>query len=360
MINPYNKTVASNKENLTTEIFHDLLHCGPLRRILLELFGLRSSNENIIDDFRFSDVKTQVRLKEVEADSGGQPDLVIKNKSCTLFIEIKVSKNCPLQDSQPCRYLEDLEESSKKDFNENDSKKVRGCYFLLPRGYDHKSEILTRYEKWLKVNPGSQIKHKIVYWEDLLEKIDKAEIYNQQLTWFCEKIGSWMSYEVVSITEPEIILAFDMEIECDTENNKFNQQEINMAMMSPIPSIYKKFKDLARSVAEELKKKEVPCRYANGEDYWMIERDGCTLGFGVWEHFWREKGKPISIYLREDTSEDHKEKFKEICKNENLACEPHCESNTYLTTWIPREMFLCENSVEKIAEHIQLFYNALK
>jgi len=347
MINPYNKTVAHNKENLTTEIFHDLLRCGPLRKILLELLELRNQAPYLIDDFRFLDSKTQIRLKGAESDSGGgQPDLVINNEACKLFIEIKVSKNCTLQDSQPIKYLESLEDSNKK---------LKGCYFILPKGYKHIKVIKERYKKWFSENPKSQIQYKILYWEDLLEMIDKSEIHNQQLTWFCERIRSWMSYEKINFSDLEIMTLFYMK----TEFNNISRDNVGLIMMSPIPKIYRTIYELSERVKEELS----DCGYSIVEAkechdldrFYTINKDGLDiLDFGLWNHFWVECGKPLCICVNSDSN------LKEAYRSA-VTCEifdhSEYESSVFLTSGIPENLFLKDDPVCSIKEYLLKILN---
>jgi len=101
-----------------------------------------------------------------------------------------------------------------------------------------------------------KIDFKIVYWDDIIEEVDKAEIGNDNLNFFVNKIRPWFSYRQIRFNKFEILSMF-IKIECDDHDNRFSNDEVNMAFLSPIPAVWKKSRCTCQKCCQSIKKRGV-------------------------------------------------------------------------------------------------------
>jgi hypothetical protein len=180
-------------ENSATELLCNLFRIKYFRDVCLEYFGIE---KKYLDEITLEHIFSQYTIAD-----GGRPDMIIETENLFYIIENKIRPYTGLQENQQGNYPEFLlkQDARKKDI---------GYIFLIPRNYEHESEINAVIEK-------HQFARRY-YWDDFLAYLygkklhDESPIIKEGLNYFKNIVSivvdtTLTSREVVMMYNPKTI-----------------------------------------------------------------------------------------------------------------------------------------------------------
>lgn len=335
-------------ETSLTEVFCNFMRYENFRNLFIEMINEKIKNkENVIDKsiVKFQDFDTEVILGDNEKKFG-RIDLQLKVNNEIYLFEIKIETFTSLTNNQPKSYLEFLE-----DKNEN-------LFFILPKGYFHKSEILNSWESKNHYSKREIENYNIIYWEDILKQLRKQELdkVNIFIEEFCKILDfRWFYFEEIIFTKNELNLIFN-----DKKEKGYKMIE-NMSIPKLISNLYK--------IVDESSDKLFTKYYKELESYeyngYCLDNDKHKLSnkfkiwFGIDNQIWENTQNPISIQIVAFEIED-KENLEKYLISRNYFNNEESEINfkifeyedNTICFYIPLEKEVFENKDEKITEEL--------
>lgn len=257
--------VANNEDSITA-LFKNLLRFKPFRKSFLELLGCHFKAENI----RFEDFETQFRT-----ESDGIPDIVLKNDEIQFLFEVKVYVYRKLTENQPNGYINYLK--TKVSAN-----KKKGLFLIAPQSYLYKVD----FEKGIEAE--TDIHYKFISWEKIINLIIEKEIDSLSPIFheFTKFLKKWF------------------------KTIKFENLNVEIMYDSSIPKSIRTFIEIVDNVYNVLKSnKDLNLGYFSKkftEEYgfYINQNSNYELFFGIWFEHWANTGKPITLCLRNNNSEN--------------------------------------------------------
>ncbi len=275
-----------------TEVFCNFMRYKKFRDLFIDIVNEKIRNqENRIDKSRveFQDFDTEVILGDNE-NKFGRIDLQLKvNEEEIYLFEIKIEIFTSLTPNQPTNYLDFL-----NDKNEN-------LFFILPKGYFHKSEILNSWESKNHYTKREIENHNIIYWEDILKQLRKQELdkVNIFIEEFCKILDfRWFYFEKIIFTKNELDLMFS-----DKKDKGYKMLEnIN------VPVLMSKLFQIVFDTKIDCENNKEP-QYPDYFGYYVDNKKNDLYGklriwFGVDYELWEETKLPLSIQIVAKNQED--------------------------------------------------------
>lgn len=263
-----------NQEVVFEEYFCNLLQIDNFRKLFTDFILDKNTilkKENIL----YQHFDTEVILNSKNKNYG-RADLFLEIDNKEFIFEIKNKDYTKLTKKQPEDYLDYLEINNKNDeFNKH-------LFFLIPKGYKHKSEIL---ERWSIFNNFNNIKNQIFYWQDFISKLknENLEQNSIEIKMFYEFCEYWFNMKAIKFTNEEQYLF------------KTKGTILNDFKNLSVPKLIKKLEQVIRNV---------------GDNTYMVE-DTSELGFfyscivgdykiwyGIDYDYWEDKEIPLSILIQ--------------------------------------------------------------
>ena len=353
--------VLRNETSLT-EIFCNLLQYKVFRDLFLEMVNEKCKVLGI-EEFNLASVKYENFSTEVDLGSNdkeenskkGRADLVFAYRNEVEYIfELKIETYTNLTDNQPESYLKYLEVDEKDEANKR-------LFFILPKGYLHKDEII---ERWMKVKNHNyserNIKHQFLYWENILDKIKEKELHklNPFIHDFYEIMGyRWFYYEDIEFSQKEIEL-INLAREDKMSKNE-NVPELMMKLLKIVDETYSKFEINNKNDKQHA---EYYGYYLRNSQYEIPEN--WDIWFGIDYEIWSKEKFPLTIQINsDDPNENEKIKkikylkeftYKKIGKDEEVTTTNYVEFNK--NNFNNNE----ENIIEKFEEKIHMILELTK
>ena len=300
-----------NKEVVFEEYFCNLLRLDSFRRMFLKFISKKTS---ILNDLtiKYENFDTEIILEKTY----GRADLFLEVNEKKFIFEIKNKIWTDLTPNQPEKYLKYLN-------NKNEH-----LFFLIPKGYKHKSEII---ERWKDFN---NIENQIFYWEDLVEEIKNTNLHleNLEINMFYEFCEYWFDLKIV----------------------EFEEEEMKLLKNKSIASMMEKLEEIIRNVSNRVGLND---NFATiGSMQTKVVGD-YRVYFGIDYDIWKKNDFPLSILIQ-----NHKKEYQEFeLEIENIKLE----SIEYEETSISAKQFgyvvildeevgsiKYEKVVEKILNHV--------
>jgi len=300
-----------NKEVVFEEYFCNLLRLDSFRRMFLKFISKKTS---ILNDLtiKYENFDTEIILEKAY----GRADLFLEVNEKKFIFEIKNKIWTDLTPNQPEKYLKYLN-------NKNEH-----LFFLIPKGYKHKSEII---ERWKDFN---NIENQIFYWEDLVEEIKNTNLHleNLEINMFYEFCEYWFDLKIV----------------------EFEEEEMKLLKNKSIASMMEKLEEIIRNVSNRVGLND---NFATiGSMQTKVVGD-YRVYFGIDYDIWKKNDFPLSILIQ-----NHKKEYQEFeLEIENIKLE----SIEYEETSISAKQFgyvvildeevgsiKYEKVVEKILNHV--------
>ena len=210
------------------------------------------------------------------------------NRHEEFIFEIKNKVYTNLTTNQPNSYLNYL------------NNKHSNLFFLIPRGYKHKDEIIARWKDY------NNVSNQILYWEDFINKITESNIYkdNTEINMFYKFCLYWFDMKTIEFNEEE--------------NKLFNDKGIKMNDFTntSIPTMIQKLEALVNNIGSHTNMKID--NDTVGYNYSKIIKD-YIIYFGVDYNSWENNDIPLSIVIQ-SVKNNHQE-FKLNLKNINTKTE---------------------------------------
>jgi hypothetical protein len=161
-------------ENSTTELLCNLFRTKYFRDICLEYFGIK---KEFLEEILLENISSQYTT-----NSSGRPDIVIETDNLLYIIENKIKRDADLQETQKYNYPEFLLKFEK----------TIGYIFLIPKKYEHESEIDEIIKKYTFARK--------YYWDDFL-----SYLYNKELHIESPIIDEGLNYFSKTVSTDETI-----------------------------------------------------------------------------------------------------------------------------------------------------------
>jgi len=332
-------------ETSLTEVFCNFMKYKIFRDLFIDIVNTKIKNqENRIDKsiVKFQNFETEVPLKENEEKSG-RIDLQLKiNENEKYLFEIKIEVLTKLTDNQPSGYLTYLKNDN---FYKNEN-----LFFILPRRYFHKNEILEKWEEETKYSKEEIENHNIIYWEDILKQLKKQELdkINTLINEFCEIIGyKWFYFTKVEFTKVELDLIFS-----DKKEKGYKMLE-NIS----IPVLMNKLFQIIDLTAEKFNYLSKEDRQnsnfygyiLNKNAHKMSKNINFDIWYGIDYEMWEQTKNPISIQLANINDIEHVELF---IKNNQLNFKKFEYEDKSITFYISLEKEVFEQEDKNITEEL--------
>lgn len=319
--------VLRNETSLT-EIFCNLLQYKVFRDLFLEMVNEKRKALGI-EEFNLYAAKYQNFSTEVDLNSNdeeknskkGRADLIFAYRNEMEYIfELKIETYTNLTDNQPKSYLKYLQADSE-------SKADQRLFFILPKGYLHKNEIVNIWEDTTKYSKKN-IECQFLYWEDILDRIKKKELhrFNPYIHDFCAIMDyRWFYYEDIKFSQQEVELI---------------KEEDKMTKNRKVPELMMKLLKIVDEVAGKLivnnRIKEQTSTYYG---YYLLKEyaenkipKNWDVWFGVDYEMWKKGNSPLTVQINsDDLYEDEKIKkidgIKEYLYEDNETTTNYFEFN---------------------------------
>lgn len=333
-------------ETSLTEVFCNFMRYENFRNLFIDMVNEKIRNqENRIDKSRveFQDFDTEVILGDNE-NKFGRIDLQLKvNEEEIYLFEIKIETFTSLTPNQPTNYLDFL-----NDKNEN-------LFFILPKGYFHKSEILNSWESKNHYTKREIENHNIIYWEDILKQLRKQELdkVNIFIEEFCKILDfRWFYFEKIIFTKNELDLMFS------------NKKEKGYKMLENvnIPELMNKLFQIVVDVANHLNNTQKRRDEQNSMFYGYYLNNAnlisnkLNIWFGVDYDLWRKKKVPLSIQIlsksQDEKSNKDIEEFLSDKKIDKVSFKKFKDKNENIIYYISLEKSIFENKDENITKEL--------
>lgn len=287
-----------DNENRLTELFRNLLRFRAFRDPVLTALtaGHDPWARDVLDEVEFEDIDTQYRLQ-----TGGRPDLVIrKDDDFEIFVEIKTG-DAALTDNQPQGYASDLANSKAP-------RKL--LVFLLPENYAHLKELEHRISDAEMLN----IKIEVRFWGQVIDAIENYRLQDLSPVFaeFHKLLLMWFRPPKISFSYEEVTLMFDKKI----------------------PEVIEKLCQVVDTVRDQTQKTTIQSNFHKKlpDEYGLYFRDEKSgkeiLWFGIWNAFWKEHGKPLTLGV---SQKDSPEIVRRAFKKRHADCK---EFENYLVASI--------------------------
>jgi hypothetical protein len=321
------------------------------RNLFIDIVNEKIKNkESTIDKslVKFQNFYTEVALKENEEESG-RIDLQLEIREDERFLfEIKIETFTSLTKHQPESYLEFLK-------NENEN-----LFFILPKGYFHKSKIFERWEEKTKYQKKEIENHNIIYWEDILKllrkhELDKANVFIDE---FCKILDfRWFYFEKIEFTKNELNLIFS-----DKEDKGYKMIE-NVSIPVLMSKLFQIIVDTSVKIYIQLRADKQSYLfygyYLTNSKYEISDK--LLIWFGVDYEIWKLEKHPITIQIVPNEEETLK---LEIFLKDKIDYKKFISENGDMIFYIPLEKKDFENENEIITEiltdKIEFVINILK
>ncbi len=277
-------------ENSITRLFVALCRNPQTRRALIKSIFTDSIPDEIIDNL---DINEQTHLGNL------RPDIEVSGDNFYALIEVKVSSNAPLQPTQPEIYLDHIHNKHKKTHEKH-------FIFLIPEDYSL-TEYYDRKKRFQAKHPSSLVTIKEIRWSDLISKLEKHKtIYeNLYLNDFYYALRNYFYYPKPAFTQEQLA-------EADVFTTAAAESLINIFKL--IHGLNKKLSSNGFDVGFYDSK-----NWWNGTDYGiyldLINNKHCYFYIGLWMHYWRNYGSPLSISINDDSDPKTKKKFRSVFEN---------------------------------------------
>lgn len=257
-----------NQETVFQEYFCNLLAIDSFRNKFLQFI---SKKNNILEskNIQFHNFSTEVILD----NNCGRADLYLELENKEVFIfEIKNKHGTQLTDNQPLNYLKYL------------CGKNHHLFFLIPKYYKHKNDIITSWKKELK-DKNFDIEKQLFYWDDFIDFIENED-------------------------DPYVKAFYDFCINWFVNSVKFTSEELkilgeeNMSEdMKVVPSLMQKLEIIIMNIGDNtngFKFYHAPSGYVYSKIIGKYE-----IFFGIDYSIWEKTKNPINvmIYLKDNYSE---------------------------------------------------------
>lgn len=289
-----------NQEIVFEEYFCNLLQFEDFRDLFIDFLN---QNDNIFEknSIMYENFDTEVKLKNENENENedGRADLFLKYNNQEYILEIKNKDRTSLTVNQPNGYLHYL-----KNISSNNN-----LFFLVPRNYIHKKEIIERWnkfnEKEKRVN--TTVEDKILFWQDFITLLGKENtiLEKVEIKLFYEFCIYWFDMQAVVLTQKEL--------------KYISSEKIGEQKMPSIATIMKKLALIVNGVIDlgiviDKQYDEQNSEYfgyiINNKKYNIDEK--LELWFGVDYNIW-EKYSNSSLVLEVNTDDKQiLEKIKEI------------------------------------------------
>lgn len=301
-----------NNENNTTELLCNLLQFKAFRISILELFLERDA----IDKIEYEHCDTQNILPE----SNGRPDLVIHNDHLEIIMEIKIG-DANLTSSQPISYLNHLNKSSQKN---------RWLILLIPNEYIHIDAWNNLCADYLKKNPDSNIKMRIIFWQEVINKLEQYDFFHisKYLQDFVLLLKQWFERKLINFLYSEVKLMFTEQIP------------------TVITKLFKVVDEVKYEIEREFGESIIIRRSFKSDEFVLYiknEKNLEFLFFGIWYEYWETSGHPICYGVGDVYK-------PEVINSFQLLHEKNINSlDGWLCTWIPEILFEKNNCEKEIS-----------
>lgn len=308
-------------EDQTTELLRNFLQFKIFRDNFLNFF---LENNKLINSIEDDHLETQVFL----SNNNGRPDLIIANEKIKILIEVKIN-NVDLTENQPEGYFNHLLSLDKNI--------EKWLVFLVPNDYINEKDIDCKIKKLRATSNQIDIHTKILYWQDIIDIIDKKELteISAYIAEFYDLLKSWFTSEIIIFDREEVYSMFSKDIP-ERLLKLFRIVDYVKKSNSRIYSV--------RAVKDE-------------EEYGIYFKDSDNktfLFFGIWYDFWKKYSKPLcyGIDLKK-YDKKVKEKFTQLFDGKYEDFED------WRATWIDEKAFFAKNTAELIAKQIEDVLNQL-
>lgn len=346
--------VLKNETSLT-EIFCNLMSYKVFRDMFIDIVNEKRSEDNKFtkQNIGYRDFSTEKNFGEIqecfkdeENNKIGRGDLILNYNDEDFIFELKVEKYTELTKNQPTGYLCYLKKQNELCFNDY-------LYFILPKGYMHIEQIVSRWDNY----PKEMIQNNhILYWEDILSEIRKRELHklNIIINEFCEILDyRWFYSKPIHFSQNEIELIFQ------PHNNK--NEELQMAFDTNIPKIMGKLFDIVDNIKYKVHiSKKNDEQNPNYYGYFLDNKkynlpDGLDIWFGVTYEIWEKVGVPILI----DIISDDEQLLSQIEGLKRFEYEDEENSVSYYIAF-DKSFYSEDNLAQKIEDKILEIVQLLK
>ncbi len=321
-----------NQEVVFEEYFCNLLSIKRFRELFLE-FIAEKNKILITEDIKYINFDTEISLNKNDK-SYGRADLFLKLKDKEFIFEIKNKNWTDLTVNQPTGYLEYL------------NKKNEHLFFLIPKGYKHKGEII---KQWSNFNDAE---NQIFYWQDFVLKIKDEKFEEIEIKMFYDFCIYWFNMAPIHFTLDELKLIF-----IKNENKGYK-----MLDNTNIPRVINKLYTIVENTQEDFYIDKAHNRLhtewygyiLNNEKYKIS--DDLEIWFGIDFELWEKENLPITIQISSDNKNDI-EKINNAISGKLKYNEDHAISYV----WIEKEDFQNDNIniSEKLKDKIKNIINKI-
>jgi len=322
-----------------TEVFCNLMQYKAFRDLFLNFVKNKTKNLNLnFDDIKYSNFETEKDFTFLEDDIDkkvGRGDLILNINELDYIFELKIENTTNTTKNQPNGYLNYLKK-------QDDSNYKKRLFFILPKGYLHKKDL-------------EKVKENIVYWEDFLDTIKKAELteINIFIKDFCDRLDDrWFHYEDIKFTIQELKLIFN--------KNKTQGLELLENINMPI-AMQKIFKIVDEVKFEHYQTSRYMSRSSEHYGY-ILKNESYDIPekwefwFGVDFEIWIEKNIPITIQI--SSNEEEMLKIKKQLSLEEYTYKDTDETILYFP--LDNKIFKSENIAKDIERNIEKLLEKIK
>lgn len=299
-------------EDTLTELLANLLQFAAFRDIFTQFLTEKLNLPGF--SFQYANVATQKALTDQS-----RPDLVIENESFCIFVECKVTDFRELTQHQPESYLKYLDTMIHKQC---------ALIFLIPYYYEHEALIGQR-----AVACGSTIQPVLVYWTELLKRIESITGENIAIKHFVALLHAWFDYKPIIFSKEELMLL---------QNREFPAALLNLF-------------ELIQEVGDKFPKSFKLEFIANvsGLGYYVKNQKGhYLLWFGCGFASWKEHGHCLVMGVSDNEYEDFSPaviaRFREKFGSAVIRDESDPELGLWHVVSIPENLIEGPDKVKKI------------
>jgi len=331
--------VIRNETSLT-EVLCNLMQYKIFRNLFLNFVNDKTKNLNLdFDDIKYKNFDTEkdFNIQEDEIDKNvGRGDLILNIDKVDYIFEIKIENTTRTTKNQPDGYLKYLKKQNQHEYKKR-------LFFIIPKGYLHKKNL-------------DKLKENILYWEDFLETIEKAELnkVNILIEEFCKILNvNWFYYEEIEFISQELNLLLNQ--------NKIEGTKLLENMN--VPNLMKKLFSIVDEVKLDTNKNPTAVKH-NSDYYGYFLKNKSydipekwTFWFGIDFELWAEKNVPIAIQIILNNDEEM------IKVKKQLSLEEYNSKDSDITIYyfpLNNQIFQSENIAKELKKEIEKLLEKIK
>ena len=267
-----------HREDALTDALRNYLQYPPVRCALR-----RTLPDNVrrhVDFSSIEDIETRS-----SGGSSGIPDLVLRGRTFTLVIEVKVG--APLTGAQQRAYVDWVREQI-----EESTERMGFVVFLVPEDYPHRSELVSCLEN-ARAQCRSDLRicipPDLITWEQFVQALGSRSL--SSLNELIREFHSHLSerFKPVRFTSEEIDLMLDRKTASGISK-----------LMSVVDKVKGRLKDAGLRHGR-LNPWAFGYDFTSESDSDGTDTEGGTVYFGIWWPFWEEHGYPLCIAISQNS-----------------------------------------------------------